>query len=175
MKSRVSSTRTMKLQVLVLIALNAASIAAPPVKLTDFQLTDQDSKTRTYRFPKTKITVMTVADHKGSEQLAPWIQRIRDRYESRIDIDGVADMSSVPTFLRDTIRKAFRKELTYSVMLDWDGDVVKLFDYKKSVANIYLIDHAGRIVKQMSGPHTDSATAELFEHIDRVMRSAPQP
>jgi hypothetical protein len=165
----------MKIQVLALIALQTAAIAAPHVKLTDFQLTDQDSKTRTYRFPKSKITVMTVADHKGSEQLAPWIQRIRDRYETRIDIDGVADMSSVPTFLQDTIRKAFRKQLTYSVMLDWDGNVVKQFGYKKGVANIYLIDYAGRILRQVSGPHSDSASVELFSDIDRLMRVSPQP
>ena len=165
----------MKFQILALIALHTAAIAAPSVKLTDFQLTDQDSKTRTYRFPKPKVTVMTIADQKGSEQLAPWIQRIRDRYETRIDIDGVADMSRVPTFLQDMIRKAFQKKLTYSVMLDWDGKVVKQFGYQKGVANIYLIDHAGRIVSQMSGPQTDSATAELFNEIDRVMKAAPQP
>jgi hypothetical protein len=163
----------MKFQVLALIALHTATLAAPSVKLTDFQLADQDSKTRTYRFPKPKITVMTIADHKGSDQLAPWIQRIRDRYQTTIDIDGVADMSRVPSFLQNTIRKAFQKKLTYSVMLDWDGTVVKQFGYQKGVANIYLIDHGGRIVRQMSGAHTDSATAELFKEIDRMMRVAP--
>jgi hypothetical protein len=165
----------MKLQILALVALHAATIAAPPAKLTDFQLTDQESKTRAYRFPKTKITVMTVADRKGSEQLAPWIQCIRDRYETRIDIDGIADMSNVPTVLQETIRKAFRKRLAYSVMLDWDGTVVKQFGYKEGVANIFLIDHAGRIVRQMSGPHTDSAATELFNDIDRMIRAVPSP
>ena len=164
----------MKLPVLAFIALHATALGAPLVKLTDFQLSDQESKPRTYRFPKAKVTVMTIANHKGSEQLAPWIQRIRDRYETRIDIDGVADVSSVPGILQSTVRDSFRKKLTYPVMLDWDGDVVKQFGYKKGVANIYLIDHAGRIVKQMNGPVSDAGAQELFREIDRVI-SEPLP
>jgi len=159
----------MKLPLLAVLALHTAALAAPVAKLTDFELTDQDSKTRTYRFPKAKVTVMTVADHKGSEQLAPWIQRIRDRYETRIDIDGIADVSIIPKAFHGMFRNAFRKKLTYSVMLDWGGDVVKQFAYTKGVANIYLIDRGGRIVKHLSGPISDAGEQGLFREIDRVI------
>jgi len=163
----------MKAPLLIVIALHTAALAAPVPKLADFQLTDQESKPRIYRFPKAKVTVMTVADHKGSEQLASWIQPIRDRYETRIDIDGIADVSIVPKVFHGMVRDTFRKKLTYSVMLDWEGDVVKQFAYKKGVANIYLIDHAGRIVKQMAGPASDAGAQELFQEIDRVIVPSP--
>ena len=66
----------MKLPLLALLSLaHAPRSPRRCEKLSDFELTDQDAKTRSYRFPKAKVTVMTVADHKGSEQLAPWIQR----------------------------------------------------------------------------------------------------
>jgi hypothetical protein len=159
----------MKLPLLAILFLRTTAFAAPVEKLADFALTDQESKLRSYRFPKAKVTVMTVADKKGSEQLASWIQPIRDRYETRIDIDGVADMSSVPGVLQGVIRNSFRKKLAYSVMLDWEGSVVKQFAYKKGVANIYLIDCAGRIVKQMTGPASDAGAQELFREIDRVI------
>lgn len=163
----------MRLRFLALFALHTVTFAAPVVTLTDFELTDQDSKPRSYRFPKPKVTVMTVADHKGSEQLAPWIQRVRDRYDTRLDIDGVADVSIIPKAFQNMFRSAFRKKLTYSVMLDWNGDVVKQFGYTKGVANIYLIDRAGRIVKQMSGPVSDAGAQEFFKEADRLM-SVPQ-
>ena len=162
----------MKLQalaLLALLALHTAALAAPLEKLTDFALTDQEAKPRSYHFPKTKVTVMTVADHKGSEQLASWIQPIRERYEKRIDIDGVADVSVIPKAFQNMFRNAFRKKLTYSVMLDWEGSVVKQFGYKKGVANIYLIDCAGRIVKQMNGAVSDAGAQEFFKEIDRVI------
>ena len=159
----------MKFPFLALLALHTAALAAPVEKLTDFDLTDQDAKPRSYRFPKAKVTVMTVSDHKGSDQLAPWIQRLYDRYEKRIDIDGVADVSMIPKPFHNMFREAFRKQLTRSVMLDWGGSVVKQFDYAKGVANIYVIDRHGRIAKQVSGPFSDTAESELTREIDRAL------
>ncbi len=165
----------MKLPLLALVALHSAALAAPVEKLSDFTLTDQNTKTRSYRFPKTKVTVMTVADHKGSDQLAPWIQRLHDRYENRIDIDGVANVSMIPKPFHNMFREAFRKQLTYSVMLDWDGAVVKQFDYAKGVANVYVIDRRGRILKQVTGPASDEAMRGLTQEIDRAISGRSPP
>jgi hypothetical protein len=138
-------------------------------KISDFELTDQAARQRTYRFPKTKVTVMTVADQKGSDQLAPWIQGVYDRYQNRIDIDGVADVSMIPRLFRAMFREAFKKQLTYSVMLDWDGSVVKQFAYEKSVANIYVIDRGGRIVKRITGAVSNEGLSALFSEIDAAI------
>jgi hypothetical protein len=159
----------MKFLLLTVLTLRVAAVAAPVEKLADFDLTDQDAKPRAYRFPKAKVTVMTVADHKGSDQLAPWIQRIYDRYEKRIDIDGIADVSMIPKPFHNMFRSAFRKQLTRSVLLDWGGSVVKQFAYEKGVANIYVIDRSGRIMKEFSGPVTDAAERELTREIDRAL------
>lgn len=124
--------KTLLLSLVAAHCVAAVAFAAPMAKLGDFELTDQEAKTRTYRFPKTKVTVMTVADHKGADQLAPWIQRVYDRYQNQIDIDGVADVSMIPKLFRAMLREAFKKLLAYSVMLDWDGSVVKQFAYEKT-------------------------------------------
>lgn len=165
----------MKLALVILLALHAAALAAPVEKLSDFELTDQDAKTRSYRFPKAKVTVMTVADHKGSDQLAPWIQALHDRYAKRIDIDGVADVSMIPKPFHGMFREAFRKKLTYSVMLDWGGAVVKEFGYTKGVANIYVIDRRGRIVEHVTGAFAETSARELFADIDRTVGKSTTP
>lgn len=159
----------MKFLLLTCLALHTTALAAPVEKLTDFELTDQHKKPRSYRFPKAKVTVMTVADHKGSDQLAPWIQRLYDRYEKRIDIDGVADVSMIPKPLHNMFRESFRKQLTRSVLLDWGGSVIKLFDYKKGVANLYVIDRSGQILKQVTGPVSDEVLREIALEIDRAI------
>lgn len=138
-------------------------------KLGNFTLSDQHGTARTYRFPKQKVTLMTLADWRGSEQLEPWIQRVYDRYGKRIDIDGVADLSMVPKPLRGMVQRAFAGKLTYSVMLDWEGPTVRQFPTKAGVANIYVIDRAGRIVAHHTGPANDAAAAELFSTIDRTI------
>lgn len=160
----------MKGALLSLFMLVGVALAAPVEKLRDFELTDQHGNTRGYHFPKTKVTVMTVADHKGSDQLGPWIQRIYDRYKKRIDIDGVADVSMIPRPFHGLFRNAFKKRLNYSVMLDWDGDVVKQFTPEKGVANIYVIDRRGCIVKRLAGPVSNAAMRELTREIDRAIR-----
>lgn len=171
----------MKPALILLLALCFAAPAGPVEKLRDFDLSDQHEKTRAYRFPKSKVTVMTVADHKGSEQLAPWIQNLRDRYGERVDIDGVADMSSVPGVLQGVVRRSFRKQLAYSVMLDWEGDVVKQLAPQKGVANIYVVDRAGRIVTHVSGPISDKAVQSVTREVERALadetenRSQPKP
>ena len=165
----------MKLPFLAYILMHTVALGAAVDKLSDFELTDQDEKLRSYRFPKTKITVMTVADHKGSDQLAPWIQALHDRYAKRIDIDGVADVSIIPKPFHGMFRAACRKQLTYSVMLDWSGDVVKQFAPAKAVANIYVIDQSGRILKQVTGPVTNPTLNELTREIDRTLKTKTNP
>ena len=159
---------------LLALLLTSNAFTAPVEKLADFELTDQDAKPRVYRFPKSKVTVMTVADHKGSDQLAPWIQRLYERYEKRLDIDGVADVSMIPKPFHNMFRQAFRKQLTRSVMLDWGGSVVKQFDFEKGVANLYVIDRRGGIVHAVSGPFSEDAFLPLARAINRAL-DAPAP
>ena len=162
----------MKLGLLTFVVMNAVALATPVQRLSDFELTDQDTKTRSYRFPKTKVTVMTVADRTGSDELGPWIQRLHGRYEKRIDIDGVADVSMIPKPFHNIFREAFRKQLTYSVMLDWEGSVVQQFGYTKRAANLYVIDRRGRIVKHVVGPLSEAGMRELTSEIDRTIAEA---
>ena len=156
--------------VLALVATNATAETID--KLTDFELSDQHSAVRRYDFPRNKIIFMTVADNKGSKQLAPWIQPLRDRYGTRIDIDGIADVSMIPKPFHGMFRKAFVKELTYSVMLDWDGNMVKKFAYTPGIANVYVIGRDGQITKKLSGPATEQGIRELTKEIDAALGSS---
>jgi len=78
----------------------------------------------------------------------------------------------IPEFFRAMLRGAFKKQLTYSVMLDWDGSVVKQFAYQKNVANIYLIDRRGNIAARLAGEVNDGALRALFRGIDAAMAEA---
>ena len=63
--------------------------------------------------------------------------------------------------------------LNYSVMLDWDGDVVRQFGYEKGVANIFVIDRMGYIVRRITGSASDGARQKLFTEIDRAIAGQP--
>ncbi len=73
----------------------------------------------------------------------------------------------LPKPLHSVVHALFRKRLAYSVMLDWDGSVVKRLDYERGVANIYVIDRCGTILKRITGPLT--ATLKGIRTIDRAI------
>jgi hypothetical protein len=168
------SACAMKHLFVIMLMLCGSAFAAPVDKLDAFELTDQDGKVRRYQFPRSKVTVMTVAGRRGYEQLAPWIRQIYGRYKKRIDIEGIADVSMIARPFRGIFRTAFKRQLTYSVMLDWEGSVVRQFDYKRGVANVYVIDRRGRILKQLTGPVRDSAMRELTRVVDRALGNDPK-
>ena len=88
---------------------------------------------------------------------------------SRLMQDHIAEefqASHVP------VREAFRKQLTYPVLLDWKGAVVKEFGYTKGVANVYLIDRDGRILKHVTGPVADATARDLFRDVDRALETS---
>jgi hypothetical protein len=138
-------------------------------RLPDFELRDQFGNLRAYRFPKSRVTVMTLADQRGSEQLEAWISQIFQRFGRKIDIDGIADLSSVPSPLRGAVRALFRSQLNYLVLMDWDGRVVKRFAPQKGIANIYVINRDGRIVCRAAGPIDSVAFADVYRSIDRTI------
>ena len=69
------------------------------------------------------------------------------RMRSGTDPRFAAACGQIVAVRRGIFREAFCKKLNYSVMLDWEGSVVKEFGYTKGVANIYVIDRSGRIVQ----------------------------
>ncbi len=121
------------------------------------------------KFRSPVITSNGCSDRAGSEQLKTWIRSLYERYGSRIDIDGVAEVSTVPKPLHGVVHALFRKRLTHSVMLDWHGSVVKRLEYEPGAANIYVIDRRGTILKQITGPVNAVSEQELVRIIDRAI------
>jgi len=147
----------------------APETSEPRPRVRDFELFDQHTRKRTYHFPKPKVTVLTIADQNGSTQIAPWIECVHDRYGDCIDIDGIADVSMIPRMFHGMFRQLFRKQVAYSVMLDWSGDVVKQFSPEKGVANIYVIDRKGRLLKKFAGAANEATVRELHSEVARAM------
>ncbi len=141
-----------------------------PHRLHSFQLKDQYEQARRYDFPKTNLSFVVVADQKGADQLSAWIQPVHDHFAARIDIDGVADMSPVPSPLRGMVRRSFLKQSSYPVMLDWEGAVVKQFHPRPKVANVYVVAKDGTILESWSGPATREQIKKLLSALDRHTR-----
>ena len=161
----------------LLLAAAGATEAAPtnsaPV-VAAFELRDQYDTLHQISFPATNVTVLTVADRKGSEQISGWIAPLKQRYAERITIMGIADMSQVPGLLRSMVKHRFGKRYTYPVMLDWEGLVARGFHYQKDKANLFVIDREGCMTDHFTGATNEVALSTLFVAVD-LRLSKPNP
>lgn len=151
-------------------AAGAASLAAEkapsPARSAEFTLTDQESRTHRFQFPREKLSVLVLADQKGSKQIEGWIAPIFGRYGEEIDIAGVAALPGIPAAFQGLFRREFRKQLRYPVMLDWSGTVAQSFGYRGQVAHLLVIGKSGRILVMKLGEADAGALGEVFKVID---------
>jgi hypothetical protein len=138
------------------------------------ELNDQYDVPQKLVFPATNITVLTIADRKGSEQVDDWISVLKPRYAGRITFCGIAAVGGAPAFVHARIRKKFQEARTFPVMMDWSGKVCAQFSYKKDVANILVMGRDGAILGRFSGVATGPNIAETCALLDQALSNPPQ-
>lgn len=151
------------------LASAAPVLSAPPKKLGAIELNDQYDAPQKLTFPTTNITVLTIADKKGSEQMDSWITALKAHYAGRIDLRGLADVRGVPQFLRGGIRKKFQAARRYPVMMDWSGDVCTRLGFQPGVANILIIGTDGTVCGSFAGVAVEPNLGEAFTVLDRAL------
>ncbi len=142
------------------------------------ELHDQYDAPQKLSFPTTNITVLTIADKKGSDQVDGWIAALKPRYSGRIDLRGLAEVSGVPGFLQGKIRKRFQETRTYPVMMDWSGKVCAQLGYQPELANILILGRDGSVVGRFAGAATETTLGDAFKMLDGALSknsSLPAP
>jgi hypothetical protein len=159
----------MAMSCLVGLGVQASPLTNAPACI---ELPDQFEKPQKLSFPNTNLTVLTIADRKGSEQIAGWVELVAQRFGTRVAVRGIADVSAVPRLLRGTVRSAFRKEQSYPVMMDWSGKEVAKFAPKENVTTVLLIDGQGKILRRYEGVAKKVEVEELCKLIQEIL---PKP
>ncbi len=153
----------MLVQLMVKTGFGEASLINTAVP--EFTLQDQFGTTFTLKQFRGSILVLIASDKEGSEQKGPWRKALIDRYKDGIVIVGVADLRTVPFFLKGSIKSGFKKDPA-SILMDWKAEVFTALELKKNVSNIVVIDQKGNLRYLTSGAGTDGAIAKLFAEID---------
>jgi hypothetical protein len=153
------------LAALVTLALVWAARGQSETKVTAFELPDQFSNTHSFDASKHAISMITVADRKGHEEIRPWVEAMRKRYGNALLIEGVANVTGVPATFRPLVRKQLRKT-TYPIMMDWQGAVVRQFGATENTANIYLLNRKGEVLHHATGEPTKEALLKIFSVLE---------
>jgi predicted transcriptional regulator len=139
------------------------------VKAPDFTLQDQFDRTVSLRQFAGRLVVLIASDNEGSAQNPEWIKAVRERCGERVTIQGIANVSSVPFFLKGKIRSDFKKDEA-SILLDWKGEVFQVYGLAKGVSNVVLIDRDGNLRHRESGPALPEAVQRLYREMGMIER-----
>jgi predicted transcriptional regulator len=134
---------------------------------TEVTLQDQYEKTVSLRQYGGHIVVLLASDKEGKAQNAAWIKAISGKYAGQVAVQGMADVSNVPFFLKNKIRNDLKKD-EGSIILDWNGEVFRSYGFAKGRSNIVLIDSRGVIRHRSSGAAAPGAVQELFRKIEAL-------
>lgn len=163
------------LSLFTFLAAGAERSTRPTNAPARIQLHDQYEAVQTLSFPTTNITVITIADKRGSEQIAGWVALLKSRYAGRIEIRGLADVGGAPGFIQGKIRRKFQESHKYPVMLDWSGEVCAKFGYEKGVANVLILDREGIIRGRSTGAANEKACADFNAALEKVLATSIAP
>lgn len=133
------------------------------------ELHDQYDAPQKLSFPTTNITVLTIADRKGSEQVDGWIAALKPRYSGRIDLRGLADVGGVPGLLHGNIRRRFQETRRYPVMMDWSGKVCYRLGYQPDLANILILGRDGSVLGRFTGGAVETNRTAAFDALDKAL------
>lgn len=131
-----------------------------------FQLEDLKGQKQSYSFPRSQILVLAFADQKGSELMADWITPLYQRLGSTVEIQGVAELSAVPTLARGIARGIISSLVDQPIMLDWTGQVSRSFGARSGVTHLFVITPEGEIVADFAGSANPADLKALFQAIE---------
>ncbi len=92
---------------------------------------------------KGKHTVMVLSDRSGSDYTNNWTKPLYERFKDRVQFVAIADVSSVPGFIKGLVRDKFKEAFTNSILMDWEGDVCEYYMMQSGLPNVLYLDAKG--------------------------------
>ncbi len=144
---------SLKALAFVLLAPTLASpAAAEPPRALSFELEDQFGDLHSTADVEGRPVIVIGSDRAGRQESQIWAQTVGSLMETDGELQGraeilrIADLRGVPVFLKGTVRKQLRRGLETPLLLDWDGQVVGIYDFQPEIANVVLLDGDGTVV-----------------------------
>lgn len=147
----------------------------------DFQLTDQFDKDFHLAAFTGQVVLLVCGDRVGSDYMGNWRKAVREKYKDQkelpLKMQSIANLSGIPGFMHGFVKSRFvegsmKVNPPTSVLLDWRGDVARLYGFEEKLANVYLIDRAGVVRFKTAGKGSADETSRLLVEIDQLLKPA---
>lgn len=139
-------------------------------KLPSFTMEDQYSKEFQSSAYKGKHLLLFIADRAGSKLTPNFTKVLEPKYRGKATFIAVANVSSVPFFLKGFIRGKFQENYAYTVLMDWKGLLWEHFSCKDDVTTVVHIDPSGVAKFKVSGIGTDKELEQIQTYLESNLK-----
>lgn len=139
-------------------------------KLPSFTMDDQYSKEVQSSAYKGKHLLLFIADRAGSKLTPNFTKVLEPKYRNKAIFIAVANVSSVPFFLKGFIRSKFQENYAFTVLMDWKGLLWEHFSCKEDVTTVVHIEPNGFAKFKVSGTGTDKELEQLQTYLESNLK-----
>jgi hypothetical protein len=177
-RNLITAIRTLLTVALLSMPSYAAETAKVGGLAPDFDLSDQYDQPLKLSKLLGDVVLLIYADREGSEFNVQWSRALKQKYPadstSRVKVVRIANLRSLPTLFRGIAKGRFSAPnddgtSKISVLLDWQGDIARLYGFREGLPNLYLIDRRGVLQHAVAGKGEGGELAQLFQAIDRLL------
>ncbi len=118
---------------------------------------------------KGKPVVLVLSDWKGSDYTTAWTDPLTQRFKDKVQFVAVADVSLAPSFVHGLIRSRFRDAYSYSILLDWEGDVCRYYKMQEGLPNVLFIDGSGQVRLHTWGKGSKDHVETFATQLERML------
>jgi hypothetical protein len=149
---------------MLVLFIEAESQSAPPLK---FKIKDQFDNLHTEKEFLGSVTVIIGSDRGGSRYNGMWTKAIVDSLgnaldSSKITFLPVADVSSIPFFLKGFVKGKFPQGRKEWILMDWEGYFSETYQFAENSCNIVVIDKNGNFIYITSGQQLDNQKLKIL-------------
>ena len=116
-----------------------------------------------------KPALYVLCDRDAYDYVENWTKELVPKYKSQLHFIPVADVRTVPGFLKGYIRGRFKDEFTYPVLMDWDGVLIKGLNMKEAHPTLILTNDAGVVTYRAWGKGSKDEVARLEKKVKELV------
>jgi len=136
-------------------------------RLMSFEMEDQLGRVHSDEEYRDQVVVVTAGDKKGSKYTVAWGRAMIQAMDPNVNLGRVryiqvADLKSVPSMARKTVRKKFPQDELQWTLMDWKGQWAKTYDFERKAANILVFDASGTLLVHAHGQEPDQKQARAL-------------
>lgn len=137
-----------------------------------FQLEDQFGKGWSLSDLSGSVVVVVAASPKSGEAMGPWVDNMKSKYSSKIQLLGLMQLDDLPGIIRGMAKSRIRKETKDPLMLDFSGATAKAYEVSDKHPVVVVIDKDGIVRSVQATKYTDDAFDKACSAISKALRSS---